>query len=230
MRSSIKISGRKLGVALALMVAAMSVATASASAQTPEFGFEFPEAATYSGGQVVFEGTRSISVKCETIAGTTSLTGFKQFSSALTLKGCGASFFGIPAKCSSAGAIEGEVVANTVNARLEYISKAAHEVALILNSGGKNSTIAAFRCGGEEETLRGEVVARITPVKTLTTRFPLAFNGAKGVQELTQYESEKGEKVTVSPLELGTNGGFEKSSLKSTGLALVFSKSADILG
>jgi len=230
MRSSMRGSGRKLVVVLAIMVAAMSVATASASATTPEFSFELPESVTYSGGQITFEGAKNISVKCETIVGTTSVTGFKQFSSALTLKGCNASLFGIPAKCSSAGAAEGEVVANTVNARLEYISKAAHEVALILNSGGKNSTIATFKCGSETEVIRGEVIARITPVKTLTTKFPLAFSGAKGVQELTQYENEKGEKIAVSPLELGTNGVFEKSSLNSTGLALLFSKSAEILG
>jgi hypothetical protein len=228
MRSSMRGSGRRLGVVLALTVAAMSVATASASATLPELSYEFPESIAYSGGQMAFEDSANISVKCETVAGATTLTGFKQFSSALTLKGCSLSLFGIALKCSSAGAAEGEVVANTVSTRLEYISKAAHEVALILNSGGKSSTVAAFKCGGEEEALRGEVIAKITPINTLTTKFTVAFKGSKGTQELTQYENEKGEKVTASPLELGTGGTFQKTSLNSTGLSLVLSKQADL--
>lgn len=228
MRSSMRGSGRKLGGALALVIAAMSVATASASATLPELSYTLPEAISYSGGQMAFEGSTSTSVKCETVAGTTELSGFKQISSTLKLKGCNLSFFGIPAKCSSAGAAEGEVVAKTVNARLEYISKAAHEVALILNYGGKNSTIAAFKCGSEEEAIRGEVIAKITPIKTLTASFAIAFKGSKGTQELTQYENEKGEKMAVSSLELGTGGTFEKSSLNSTGLSLVLSKQAEI--
>jgi hypothetical protein len=228
MRSSIKIGGRTVGLALVLGVAAMSVATASASAALPEFGFEFPESATYSGGQMVVEGSGNISVMCGTVVGATSWTGWKQFTSALTLKGCSLDFYGIVEKCSSAGAAEGEVVAKSVNTRLEYISKATHEVALVFNSGGKNSTVAAFKCGSSVEAIRGEVIARITPVKVLTAKFTVTFKGAKGVHELTQYENEKGEKIAVSPLELGFEGLFEKASLNSTGLSLQFSKEAEI--
>jgi hypothetical protein len=152
----------------------------------------------------------------------------KQFVSALTLKGCGLNFFGIMVKCASASAAEGEIVAKTLTTRVEYISKVTHEVALVFNSGGKNSTVATFKCGSNEEAIRGEIIAKITPVKVLTAKFTVAFKGEKETQELTQYENEKGEKVTVSPLELGTGGVFEKGSLNSTGLSLNFSKQSEI--
>jgi hypothetical protein len=132
-------------------------------------------------------------------------------------------------KCESAGLAEGEIETKMLETRLEYISKTSHEVGMVFNYGGKASTVATFNCPlGLKEALRGEFMARITPVNTLSLKFPLALNGTKGTPEFTQYENEKAEKVTLSPLEIGEGAAFEKGNFKSTGLALEWSKEARI--
>ncbi len=231
MRSTLGKVGKRIGLVSVLALATMGVGVASASATMPIFEFTFPEAIVPSGGPLVIEeSTSGTAVTCTSTGGSSEVAGWKSNPMTFRLAGCTGKISGIAVgKCTSAGLPEGEITTKSVIATVEYISKTNHEVGMIFNHGGGASTVASFSCAGGSfpATLRGEFMAKITPIKTMTTNFPLTLKGTKGTPEYTQYENEKGEKVALSPLEISWSGGaFQKASLAATGLSLLFSKSA----
>jgi hypothetical protein len=229
MKSSIGKIGRRLSVFVVFALAMTGATAASAGATVPMWEFTFPEVMIPSGGQAVIEGP-GIVLTCTSTSGSGEVSGFRSNLQTLRFTGCTAKIGEIPVgKCSSAGLAEGEITTKSLVATLEYISKASHEVGLIFNHGGGTSTVASFKCPGTSASIRGEFMAKITPIKTLTAEFPLALNGTKGVQELTQFENEKGEKVTLSTLGIELNeGAFKNASIGTTGLVLKLSKQARI--
>jgi hypothetical protein len=227
MKSSIGKIGRRLSVVIVFALAMTGATVASAGATVPMWEFTFPEAMVPSGGQVVIEGPSAV-VTCTSTSGSAEVAGFRSNPVTLRFTGCTAKISGISVgKCSSVGLAEGEITTNSLQMTPEYISKATHEVGMIFNHGGGTSTVASFKCPGSSVSIRGEFMAKITPIKTITTEFPLALNGTKEVQELTQFENEKGEKVTLSPFGMELNGGaFKNASIGTTGLLLKLSKGA----
>jgi hypothetical protein len=231
MRSSIGKIGRRLSVVIVFALAMTGATVASAGATVPMWEFTFPEAMVPSGGQVVIEGpTSGTVVTCTSTSGSASVVGFRGNLVTLRFTGCTAKINSIPVgKCASAGLAEGEITTKSLVATPEYISKASHEVGLIFNYGGGTSTVASFNCPGSSASIRGEFMAKITPINVLTAEFPLALKGTKEVQELTQFENEKGEKVTLSTFGIEWNeGAFKNASIGTTGLALKLSKGARI--
>jgi hypothetical protein len=231
MRSSIGKVGRRLSVVMVFALAIMgaTVASAGAAGTIPIFEFEFPEFIAPAGGQVIMETpTLGTVVTCTSTTGSGEVSSFKSFSVTFRFTGCTAKIGAIPVgKCTSAGLAEGEITTKGLVATPEYISKASHEVGMIFNYQHGSSTVASFTCPGNTVSIRGEFMAKITPINTLVTNFPLALNGTKGTQELTQFENEKSEKVTLSPFESQWNGGtFKKTSIGATGLSLKFSSGA----
>jgi hypothetical protein len=235
MGSSARKVGRSLGTVVVLALAMMGVTVASAAATLPEFEYTLPDSIAVSGGQMVVESASESlhsAVTCTGTSGTAEITGgHKEFALiSLRFKGCTTKFGGIlTVKCTSAGLSEGEITTTkSLTTRLEYLSKASHEVGLIFNYGGKTSTVASFSCGGMPGVMRGEFIAKMTPVNVLATEFSLVLKGTKGTPEYTQFENESGGKTTVSPLEIGFSEKFEKANLNATGLALKLSKQARI--
>jgi hypothetical protein len=217
-----------------LALAIVGTTVASAAAALPQLEYTLPEAVVVSGGQMVIE-TPSESVHspvtCTSTSGTGEMTGGQKEFAALTLrlKGCLITkLSGIPVKisCTSAGAAEGEIVTKSLGVRVEYISKASHEVGLIFGYGKKAATVASFSCAGYAASVSGEFMAKMTPVGVLATKFPLALKGAKGAPEYTQFENESGAKVALSPFEFAFNASVEKANLNATGLTLEFSNAA----
>jgi hypothetical protein len=224
MRSSTSKTGRKLSVVIVLALAMFGATVASASANIPRFEYTLPNSLSATGGQMVIESASGFSITCKSTSGVGTLTLTKNNPITLRFKECKTSGI-IP--CTSSGLASGEIGTNSIQTRLEYLSKASHEVGLIFNAEGKASTVATFVCAGITETMRGEFMAKITPVKVGANKFPLALSGTKGTPGITQYENESGEKVTLSPLEIGSTS-FSKASLSATALSLVFASTAEI--
>jgi hypothetical protein len=219
----------RFGLLLAVALATAGITAASASAALPELEYTLPNAFTISGGETTLEtgGTRS-PVHCASATGSGEMKNQKEITSYLKLKECTFKISGITGKCTSAGAAAGEIVTKTMVTELVYLAKATHEAGFVFDYLGKNATIASFKCGGEEATVRGELVSRVTPVNTKTTSFTVGLKGAKGVQEYTGYEGSAGEKLTASPFEEGVKGVFETADANATGLAISFATAVTI--
>jgi hypothetical protein len=210
-------------------VCAMSVVMASAaSASLPEYS-PIPNKFELASGEVTLEtATAGKTVHCKTTTGPVELHTFQSFTGQISFNGCKA--IGEKA-CTTTGATAGTIKAN-VPMQLVYLAKATHEVGIVFNyqESGKVTTFATFGCGAgfTNLTLRGAVIAQVTPVNKKVKAFTLALSGSKGTQGLTQYENTKGEKVTVG-LELGETE-FQKASLNASGLELQMEKEGEISG
>jgi hypothetical protein len=229
MRSTFTSTAARLGLLLTVALATAGIAAASASAALPELEYTLPLTLKYAGGEATFERSTGEPVHCKTVGGGGEPKGPKEFTSKLEMKECTIKVAGITAKCTSAGLLAGEIVTKSMSVRLVYLSKAAHEAGLVYDYGGKNATIASFKCGGGiNVALRGELIGKVTPVNTITTSLTLSVKGSKGVQELTKYENEAGQQMTASPFEEGVNESFAAGDANMTGLSIVFGSGVEV--
>lgn len=219
--------------AMVVAVCAMSAAaTASAVAALPEFGNPIAQL-QLKGGEVALEITgTSSTVKCKTMTSTKiELLTSKKGVADIVFKEC--KFSPVEKTCTTTGAAAGEIVATkNMPWQLFYTVKASKEVAMVFNYESPSTTFAAFACGlgVTSDTVRGAVIAKITPINTKTTKFTLSLKGSKGAQELTKYENASGEMVTAT-LENSLNGGaFANADLNATSLELIAAKENSILG
>jgi hypothetical protein len=176
--------GTKLGVLL-VVVLAVGVSASSAVAATPWWSTPFGLTTEFR-----LEGG-STGVTFETAAGSSSLkttsctAGPKGIlylgvnsqgrqAEEIQLTGCkaGSAYGG---SCNSPGAGEGVIKLNPMVLQLEYLSPANHEVGLVWNyqKSGEVATFASYSCKvlgvAVKFTLRGTVLAKITPVKKKST-------------------------------------------------------------
>lgn len=221
-----------LGVALAAMLTIGAIAATSASAAFPEYAPLSPNAFTLTSGEMIFEQSGGLTgIHCKKANGAFSLIDVKEFKGSIAFKECSALLAG---SCASEGAAEGEIIAPNVPLRLEYLSKASHEVGIILNykSSGEAVALTSFKCKKllTKATLRGPLVAKMTPINTLTRNYTFGLKGSGGLQELIEYEKEGGSKVTAFP-EMTINGGaYKAADLNAENLEFQGNNSFEIVG
>jgi hypothetical protein len=219
---------RILGLALMAVLAFSALASATASAELPEFEAPFPN--TFTGKQ---EGVGKLETKAKRTvecSGGSSEGGSITAAKTVTIKaiiftGCKSTTFGA-GKCQNT-ATEGEIKTTELSGEPVYISKAKKEVAQNLKPTSA-ALFAEFKCKTllGEETLKvrpsganGGVICGTTPVNTKTTKLKLECKEKGGVQEPTELENGKGEKFK-SFLETEGKGpenfAFEQSGNNST--------------
>jgi len=204
---------RTMVLSLLATCAICAVTSASASAALPE---QVPASGklTISSGASVFETKAGEKVSCTKDSGSGEITGAKTSTGTVTFESCTATFAGLKFKCST-GSTEGNIVTELKN-ELVYINKAKKEV-------GLDSVLAkelTIKCGGFETLkVKGSTICPISPINSKTKTLTLTCTQKKGVQEPTEYENEKGEKVkdiTETKGEGLKSFAFEPSGLQST--------------
>ena len=116
------------------------------------------------------------------------------------------------AKCSSAGAAEGEVITNALEGTLGWLNEEKNKVGLDLFPAGEEGGEPWFEasCGAASIKVKGSVIARITSVNNMVPTFTLKYKQKKGIQEELQFQGEASEET----LEASINGGtYEKAGL-----------------
>lgn len=203
---------RTMVLSLLATCAIGAVASASASAALPE---QVPASGklTISSGASVFETKAGEKVSCTKDSGSGEITGAKTSTGTVTFEGCTASLLGVKIKCQTGA--EGDIVTELKN-ELVYINKSKKEV-------GLDSVLAkelTIKCGSFETLkVKGSTICPISPINTKTKTLTLSCKQKKGVQEPTEYENAKGEKVkdiTETKGEGLKTFAFEQSGLEST--------------
>jgi hypothetical protein len=92
-------------------------------------------------------------------------------------------------KCNSAGASAGTIKTNVLQGDLGYISKAGHEVGVLITAVSKGN-LAEFNCEGLQIETKGGVIGRATPVNTFSKVGELTFKKSGSVQEVRKFEGE----------------------------------------
>lgn len=78
--------------------------------------------------------------------------------------------------------------------------------------------------------VRGNFLIIMSPGKTKTTHFTLKIKQSKGVQEITEFENEKGEKTKAGGLEASiSEGAFEKVGLEAAEAKLTTTKETELI-
>jgi hypothetical protein len=207
---------RTAGSILVAMLAISAIASASASAALPELvnskGEELVKKKyTATSGKGKFQTEKNGIIECEKDTATGEVTGPKTGTTTVKFTKC--AFSGL--SCKTAGASSGEIRVEAVS-KLVYINKSTKEVGLDLEA--KESTV---ECPLEKLKVRGSVIGVIAAkdVNTPVTEVELVFKQTGGKQEPSQYENEKGEKVTDITETEGSGlktFKFEPSGLSST--------------
>lgn len=216
---------RMLGLALVAALAVTAVAVSSASAATcstkPCFTGPYPNTFTSKSGAGTLETVGGTKVKCSsdsTEGG--EITGEKTDKvKSVVFKGCESSGF----KCSTSGAASGEIKTSELESTLGYINKSTKEVGIELKpKGGGN--FATFECTAfVKVTVKGSVIAVITPINTETTKYTLKFTQTKGKQTPQNLEGQ-----SKDTLESSVDGGAFEESGEETSDELTLAKTAKI--
>lgn len=177
--------------ALAAVLAFAAVASASASAELPEFHFlKFPAKFTGTGGQVSFKEA-SGTYKCKATSISGSVVGPKELSGVvIKFNGKGE---GGEAGCSSFffQTEHGEEWwTKELTGRIAYLSKTSKEVGLLLQPVAE--PVAKGSHASSTATIKGSVIAPITPVNTITQNFTLTYQeGEQHKEQWTHFEGEE---------------------------------------
>jgi hypothetical protein len=220
---------------------AMSAATASASATTPEFRFasgskEFSSIS--SAGKI--ENSNGETLECEKETSTSEIEGTSPSDKVrhivVSNKGCTVTVLTKTYKCKSPGANEEEIVSFDLLARLGWIDKAKGEVGALVGpeegrANNPKDLDAELACTKGEESIaikiRGSGIGRVTPVNKL-----IAFGGSflgtttkgssKGEPGIKKFEGlpedhlETETTISKKFLETSTEGSGEAFPLVST--------------
>jgi hypothetical protein len=220
--------GRTMLTALVAVLALGVVASASASAALPEFvpaaGQKLPATLEGSMGGVEtrFEVSSGTVLHCTSSKYKGEVTGAKVASLTSEMTGCknsgGYSFHSI-------GAPEGDINLPGT-AALDYTSKSTKKVALVVKL---KETELRSESDGVEWFVKGSVVMPLTPINTLTSKLDITIKESKtpGLQEVSEYENEKGE-LKKAKLEMEWGGGFVQTSWNVGEIPLTSSKSLTV--
>jgi hypothetical protein len=150
---------------------------------------------TFSGGAAKLETVFKRSVTCTGVSGGGSYGAFKELTAVrLTFTGCqSAAGKTVTGKCSSSGAIEGEVQSPTLTATLVWASKASKKVAWDLAPSAEGPLLD-MQCGTNSVVVDGSVLVPVRAGKA-STESPLKFKASKGAQNPFEYETSEGGKV-----------------------------------
>jgi hypothetical protein len=94
------------------------------------------------------------------------------------------------------------LVLEGLTGRLGYINKAEHKVGLLLQPVKQPIANCTEPLYGRNRMYMGDIIAPITQVNTLQTKFELRYNQVKGIQDPLWFEGEK-EGPETFPLTLG---------------------------
>lgn len=211
-----KVRNKHIGLGLLALVAAVAfsaVAVISASAATLEPGGEFKIASKSS----TFETKGGEKLTCKEATGSGKTSGTKDDTAEVKFKKCTASVL----ECQT-GTTKGEIVLKETS-ELVDINKSKSEVGIILALPEP----LAIECTGiskEKLKVRGATLCPVTPVGSPSKEFKVTCKEKKGVQEPTEYENEKGEKVKSPITETEGKGegigtktfSYEQSALEGT--------------
>ncbi|HSZ13962.1 MAG TPA: hypothetical protein VK790_07995 [Solirubrobacteraceae bacterium] len=202
---------RRLGVCLAIAVAAAAVTASAATAALPEFVGPQPLAFTSMLKPSTVEvAGGGIKVSCTGGSNAGEVTGPKSLTVKIKLVGCTVN--AVP--CRS-GVTAGEIETSTLTGTLGYINAAKKQVGLDLSQPA-GALFMTFVCG-EDLTVdvKGSVIGTIKPVDKVLAppkRFSVKFAQKKGIQKPTKLEG-----AAVDILETSVLGGpFEPTGLATT--------------
>jgi hypothetical protein len=203
-------------LALAALCAIGVVGASSASAALPEFYF-VSKGQHYSvtgKTEVVLYVAGEDKIICKDLNGSGTFTGAKTLTANLALTECAVIGIDGGARCTTAGAKEGEIKSEALEAELVYTSKANKEVGIVFNHPAV-SKFATFSCSAYKSELKGGVIAQITtPVNKYAWNFTLKFGvSTSGTQVPAQYENEEGKKVTDVLQTTFPVGGLKEAAL-----------------
>jgi hypothetical protein len=222
MKSSVRLISRGAFASL-IAVLAMSVGgTAAALAALPEFSGTFPTTETSSPINVAFEATSGDTLKCEgSNAAFGEITGSKTITQSWDLRHCAIA----GAKCSSAGAAEGEVQIKSITGTLVYLSKTSKEVGIAYNPWEPNPLepkslevprLVSVKCAvlGTVE-LKGTMLGHLTPTNKSTSSLQAQFLVSGFEQSPNSFENE-GHKWGVHLEMLLSSGETRKTALSES--------------
>jgi hypothetical protein len=176
-----KVRGLKAwGLALVAMLLFSGLASASASAAKPEFkspsGFPVKFTGTSGAGKLVTTAGREISCTSDSASG--EITNAKTADNVVVeFKGCTTKILFFTLSCSN-------IVTNKLTAEPVYLTNpnSSSEVGLDLKPMS-GTTFASFTCSGENLSVSGSVVGKITPTNKLTKSYTLSFAQSGGKQK-----------------------------------------------
>jgi hypothetical protein len=193
-------------MAFVAILAISAIASATASAELPEFSPAKNVIKESVGGKATFEQKEGIApVSCTSSKGTGEITGAKVGKFDELYLGCTAPLAG---KCTGLNdKTAGSILVKGVT-DLRYITKKT-DVALIFLIEPVH-----FECEKLIELVEvtGCVVGLVTPLNTKTKTFTVKLKGTKGVQDVTEVLNEKNTANESCKLESEINGGAKKQS------------------
>jgi hypothetical protein len=188
-KGSICMRHKRTGVLLALLaVLAMSaVVTSAASAAAPEFKPATKQAFTGTSGALTIQNALGSTVTCSKQVSTGEITSATTVGGVvLTLTGCESPEQG-GCKFNSEGAKNlGEIVTNALKGVLGTVktSEAASGVGLLLEPASGSVWAKIEGTCITDWTLKGNLAAEVTPIKTLSKTGKLVFAGKDGSQAI----------------------------------------------
>jgi hypothetical protein len=202
-----------LCVAIMALLALGTVISATASGALPEF---LPEATektpikfTAKSGAGTLETVSGSKITCTEGKGEGEITAAKKTIGKGELKGCKSG----AVSCNTEGAPTG-VIKESGEGLLVYIKKEPKDVGMV----GSPKANIKITCGAFLKIEgRGHIIGLITTINKKQKIFTGSLKQTKGVQEFTEYENEKGEKVKAI-CEISFNGGpFEQCGVEGSG-------------
>jgi hypothetical protein len=220
---------RIIGLALVAVFALAAVAASSASAAAPEFvpaNGKFPVSAKFTSGVGVLEAEGGHTVTCEHDSGAGEIASAKELKKVvLKFTGCTTNIIGKD-ECKTKGKAKGEIVTNTLAAKLVFDNPEKTSVALLVaNEKGPAELYAEFECLGLETIkVKGSVLVLVLTLNTSTELIKTSAKQTGGEPEDTSYWNEAGTELLTDKMETKGEGflafGYVKSGITGTGDAL----------
>lgn len=145
---------------------------------------------------VLIETAKGTKISCKSGNGLGETTGSKTGTGETTFENC----LSAGVKCQTEGFPAG-VIKRSFKWDLGYTDKATHQVGIALLF-----TISKVVCFIIKIEFKGDLIAAVSPINTLTTIWHWIRKQAKGKQEFTELENGSGEKVR-DVFEASINGG-----------------------
>lgn len=208
---------KMLGLAALAALAVMAMAGAGmARASEPKmepnsFPVVFSGSGATSALETTSEGGKVRTVECSANSFTGEIQSFTTLKNVIfKFTGCTASGpFGTKWACVSAGAASGEVRTVSLTGTLVYLSPGSSAAGMLFSPEG-GATFMSFTCKGiflsETLTVTGAVIAKLSPVNSLTNVFMLTFGQTGGHQVPETYLASSGCAATNAVLATSGSG------------------------
>jgi hypothetical protein len=176
---------RSLASVLAAIALLAAAAATTASAAEPIFervvitpvkeGEKIPFTST--SGKSTLETVEKAKIVCSSASEKGFIVGPSGITVSVAFKGCESS----ASKCTSTGALEGEVITNVFEGKLGNI-KSNSTPGIALFQPKDKTTDAEFTCGATKVKLTGGVVGPIGPIGKVVNKLTLTYQAKAGVQ------------------------------------------------